>query len=760
MNNADHDLLRTTKHWWLGLLIAWTLLSALGLFRDIKQEKSEANQSARLEVRAHFNNALLYRHWSALHGGVYVTIDKYTQPNQYLEGLVAERDITTPLGKKLTLINPAYMTRQVFELAQRTNNVHSHLTSLNPLNPQNAADAWERSALQAFERGIQEVSERNNINGIAYMRLMQPLYVKQSCLHCHAQQGYKLGDIRGGISITSPMAAHLAMAQEHQDQLLFTHTILWLIGTIGIIFGMLVFLKRVRKNIDLQQQLLERSSALEQAGEAILITNARGRIQYVNQAFTQLTSYTQDEVINRRPIFLRAKNTDKELMRQMWWTILAGKVWQAEIKIACKNGKVLQMLTSIAPVYHQNDRHKNKACNFVGIFRDITREQDLEYRLRHMQKMESLGVLVGGIAHDFNNMLAGILGHMYLAKVHLDANSDSASAIQKAEELGFRASSMVSQLLTFARRDKVQMQILDIASFLKEALKLARVSVSEDILLESHIALTTPAYIYGDPTQLQQVLMNLLNNARDALQNCDNPRIDVKLDIRIPDAEFIKAYRLSAEHFVCLEVKDNGCGIDKKHKEDVFEPFYTSKPKGKGTGLGLAMVYGAIRAHGGVIALNSKIDNGTTFSIYLPLHEGDSMPVVTKEAKEIATGKHEFILLVDDDAQLRDSLRALLENFDYRVLEAKNGKQALEVYTKYKNNISVVMLDLIMPKMGGIDAAIALRQITPNLPLLFMSGYDRQESLQQAAAFDDALLLTKPFNIAQLSHHLRQLIEK
>lgn len=746
------------QRWLWELLLLWTVISGLGLFFDLRQESSEAEESARIEVRAHLNEHVQIREWAAIHGGVYVPVDQYTKANPYLEGLVVDRDITTPSGVQLTLINPAYLTRQLLEIGRR----HGHpfrvrLTSLRPINPANSADPWERNALASFEHGVEEISSVDLLNEQAYMRLMQPLTVKNACLQCHADQGYQVGDIRGGISVSVPMKPHFDVANEHKKHILVIHISIWLIGCLGIFIGMRRFLRRLHENAMLQTTLHKLSSALEQAGEAVLITDQHGYIEYANPAFEQLSAWSVADVLGRTPLMLRPRTKNHVQFRNMWQQINKGHSWQHEHTIRTKNGKILHTLVSVAPVY--DNKQLGKPCNFVGIIRDITHEHSLEANLRQMQKMESLGVLVGGIAHDFNNVLAGILGHLYLAKTSLEADSPSVNSLNKAEELGFRASSMISQLLAFARRDNVSMQRMDIAPFLNEAIKLASVSVPESVRLDSQVTLTTPISIFGDPTQLQQILMNLLNNARDALENVKNPRISIKLEPFTPNSFFLKKHSLSTDAFVLLTIQDNGTGITKQDQENIFEPFFTTKASDKGTGLGLSMVYGAIRTHGGVIEVESEVDHGTTFKVYLPaleLPRDEQKQAVERPLVE--QGQGECVLLVDDDAPLRESLAALLKSMNYNVVEAKDGKQAVSLFLQHQEEISLVMLDLVMPNMGGVETAKEIRSQRSELPMIFMTGYDRKQSWQKDEGFEHAVLLTKPFDIYQLSHCLRQLI--
>ena len=228
------------------LTVAWTVIVAASLMWNVHHQRQETLEVARTQAQAAFKKDLIYRRWNAGHGGVYVPVTEETQPNPYLSHM-PERDITTPSGKSLTLMNPAYMTRKVHELAAKQYNIPSHITSLKPIRPENAADPWETEALLAFERGETEVSSVQEMGDETYMRLMRPLFIEEGCLKCHATQGYKVGDIRGGISASIPMAPLWAIAQKHMLTLSLGHAMLWLLGMGGIGLGTRRLRQRVRR---------------------------------------------------------------------------------------------------------------------------------------------------------------------------------------------------------------------------------------------------------------------------------------------------------------------------------------------------------------------------------------------------------------------------------------------------------------------------------------------------------------------------------
>ncbi|TLS69009.1 response regulator [Mariprofundus erugo] len=398
----------------------------------------------------------------------------------------------------------------------------------------------------------------------------------------------------------------------------------------------------------------------------------------------------------------------------------------------------------------------------TGTVQDVTEHRQLEEQLLQSQKMEAIGTLVGGIAHDFNNMLAAIQGNVYLARQQLPNEAGRAAGkLDNIEKLSLRAGDMVQQLLTFARKDTVQMRPLPLNMFMKEAGKLARSTIPEDIDCTFDLCSETLT-VLGDATQLQQALMNLLNNACDALQGVRHPQIECSLQRWKSHAQFHRMHpEVSDELFARIRVADNGGGIASEHLEKIFEPFFTTKGVGKGTGLGLAMVYGAVSHHGGVIEVESKPGKGTAFHIYLPIY-GQRIDSHAEHAApaEVLPGKGEKILLVDDEQSVRSAVAGVLESLGYQVVTACDGEQAVAQFLQYRDEIGLAILDVVMPKMGGMEAARQIREMHAGLPIILATGYDREKALKTGERPERALFLSKPFSVEGLSVSLRSLLDE
>lgn len=385
--------------------------------------------------------------------------------------------------------------------------------------------------------------------------------------------------------------------------------------------------------------------------------------------------------------------------------------------------------------------------------------QESEELLLHAQKMEALGVLVGGIAHDFNNILASISCNVYLLQLKLKGDAELMGRVSMIDQARIQAGDTISQLLSFARKQQVELHNVPLAPFMKEAMKLAVVSIPENIRVEQDIC-SDELVIQGDLTQLQQMILNLTNNACQALEGAGAPEISIKLDAYTPDAVFKQRYThlKLAEKYAHLSVQDNGMGISHENQQRIFDPFFTTKEQGKGTGLGLAMVFGSIQTHGGIIHVDSNPDQGSTFHIYFPLQqraeEHDALPL----SQKIFRGQGEMILFADDGAPVREAMGKVLESMGYRTMLASNGSQAVALFQQHQDEISLSILDLVMPEMGGREAAEKIRSLNPSAAILFATGYDK---LKDSADFNEASsepMLRKPFDINELNRIIHQLL--
>lgn len=501
-------------------------------------------------------------------------------------------------------------------------------------------------------------------------------------------------------------------------------------------------------------RLQQLSRAVENMNESVLITDAAGTIQYVNSAFSRITGYTPREAVGQNPRILKSGKHPKAFYKAFWGRISSGKVWKGRMTDRRKDGSIYLAKVSVAPLLDA----EGNITHYVGVQEDVSDQQRMEAQLLQAQKMESLGTLVGGIAHDFNNMLAGMVGNLYMARKRARDMPEITEKLDRVERLSFRAADMIKQLLAFARKDMVQFKSIDLSPFIKEAFKLSRVAIPENIHCNADIG-GEPLLVECDATQVQQVLMNLLTNARDAVQGIDDPRIGLSLTRYEPDRKFTMDHpEATASAYAVLSVEDNGCGIPENLRDRIFEPFFTTKGVGQGSGLGLSMLFGAMKSHRGVIELQSEPDRGSIFKLYFPLSELTESAAYAETSNWAGHGEH--LLLADDEPIVRETISEMLRIDGFVVDVAADGQDAVELFSARPEAYDAVILDVVMPRMGGMDAAQRMREIRPDIPVIFATGYDRDHVLRGVEGMQDVASLSKPLHSNTLRQTLGELLEK
>ncbi|MBI5137997.1 MAG: PAS domain S-box protein [Nitrospirae bacterium] len=391
---------------------------------------------------------------------------------------------------------------------------------------------------------------------------------------------------------------------------------------------------------------------------------------------------------------------------------------------------------------------------------DITEQRRLEEEYRHARRMEALGTLVGGIAHDFNNILTSLQGSLHLARRRLGDNNAVLEKLDIAERLGQRAADMVAQLLAFSRQRKVALGLCDLTAVVRDAVTAARAGMPERIAIQGVLpeaALT----VRGDANLLQQVLVNLLFNARDALEGRARPVIAVTLGVIDATPALRRPHPdLPGGRLALIAVSDNGCGIPQDHMEKLFEPFFTTKEVGRGTGLGLAMCYGTVRAHGGVMEVDSREGEGTTFRVLLPLAAVAKAELPAPDPAQVPRAHPgETILLADDEELVRLTAREVLRDLGYEVLDAADGETACTLFDGDPGRVTLALVDVVMPRLGGVEAVRRMRARRPDLPVIFTTGFDRGSVLADAEAWQPVVVLSKPYPMARIGWQVRALID-
>jgi len=521
------------------------------------------------------------------------------------------------------------------------------------------------------------------------------------------------------------------------------------------------FIRDISVRKQAEAQLRKLSRAVEQAGESIVITDKDGMIEYVNTAFTSITGYPAEKAIGKTPRILKSGKQNTAFYKNVWDTILSGKVWQSKIINRKKDGTFYPVLLTISPI--RND--VGEITHFAASHADLTEHDEMQAKFEQAQKMEAVGTLVGGIAHNFNNILAGIAGNMYLLRSKLKDMPELEDKVRRVEKLSFEAADMIAELLAFARKGIVEKKNVDLSVFLREAYKLAAIALPSNIKVTQEFTRESLP-IHGDANQIQQVLLNVLNNARDAVADVNKPEIRVCLERFEADSTFIKGHQgldgktlRKGQAFARLSISDNGCGIPKEQLSEIFEPFFTTKEVGIGTGLGLAMSYGTVRDHGGVLDVESEVGKGTVFSMYLPLVQPRATAIKMADKKPVTCGGGETILLADDEQHVRETVAEVLATIGYKVLQAKDGREAMDIFKTNQEEIALTVLDVVMPHCGGIQLAEQIRVVNPDMPVIFMTGYDNEQVLGSSEQPRNSKILTKPVRFEALSHSIRQLLD-
>jgi PAS domain S-box-containing protein len=841
----------------------WTVLIGiiLGLLLRISTQKVKAIALNRAVDS--FQKDLVYRRWASERGGVYVPLDGKTAPNPYLSHL-SHRDITTTDGKRYTLVNPAYMTRMVHEMGAATYGLKGHITSLRPLRPENAPDAWERKALQAFEAGAREYTETTRQDGHPVLRYMGAFLVEQSCLACHGHQGYQVGEVRGGISVSVPLDSGAAVLGL-QDRPLILCLVLgfWVLGGAGL----LVWISHRQKTLDEQDRLIEALEVSSNRFESIqattpdglLFVDNLGFIRWANENYCRLSGYSREDLLGTSLSLVEGLDSDAVIRRRIA-RIHKGESQRFRTRHRTKDGRAIdlevtpaslppgdevlaffrditedlkaeqqlresearfRMVFESSPVpmfIHREGRFmlsNHAGAHMLGFgtpeelvgmdflhfvhpdFRELAagraeapipegtalplmeeclitlqgheiwaevlavsldllgqpaklvfaldvterRKSEAERRLlerevQHTQKLESLGSLAGGIAHDMNNVLGAILGLSSLLQMKHGQDPALAKALRTIEDAAARGRDLVKGLTDFARKGLNEIRSVDLNALVRQEVELLKHSTLQRFSFNLHLDAHLPT-ILGESSTLSSALMNLCVNAFDAM----------------PQGGTLDITTRSAGSVVTLSVQDTGEGIPADILPRITEPFFTTKAVGRGTGLGLAMVYGTVKAHGGTLDIQSEVGHGTCVTLTFPT--GSAQAATLSGAASEVTGPHKAlrILVVDDDALVRSVLPDMIEHLGHRVATASSAMEAIRRLMAGLE-VDLIILDHNMPGMTGADALPRILQLRPEARVLIATGFMDQDIKLLLLRFPSVQALMKPFSVPELQRML------
>jgi PAS domain S-box-containing protein len=501
-----------------------------------------------------------------------------------------------------------------------------------------------------------------------------------------------------------------------------------------------------------EAERLRLATAIEQADETVVITDAQGNITYVNPTFEAVTGYSRAEVMGVNPRVLKSGVQNDDFYRTLWATINGGKTWRGRLVNRKKDGSIYTEDATISPVRAPS----GEITSYVAVKRDISPTLALEAQLLHAQKMEAVGQLAGGVAHDFNNILSVILSYAEMMCDDLAPDGPLHGDAQEIKRAARRATDLTRQLLAFSRRQVLEAKVLNLNHVLSGMEKMLTRLLGADVAL----TILTAGYLWNvkvDPGQIEQILMNLAVNSRDAMPR--GGRLTIETANVELDADYAEAHHgVEPGAYVEIAVSDTGTGMDPETKSRIFEPFFTTKERGKGTGLGLATVFGIVRQSKGHIWVYSEPGQGTTFKIYFPRFGGPVATLSTRPEPPSSRG-NETVLLVEDDEQVRVLARNILRRNGYTVLEASNGGEALLICEQHTARIHLLLTDVVLPKMSGRQLAERLGPMLPHTKVLFMSGYTDDAVLLHGVLDSDVAFLQKPLTPASLARKVREVLD-
>ncbi len=744
------------------ILVCWTILIGLLLFWNLKNLRDTEILLAENDARISWEKDVLFRLWSAKHGGVYVPVSESTPPNPNLKD--PNRDVTIG-GRAYTLMNPAYITRQIYEMAKDRLSIQGHITSLNPIRPENIADPWEIKALQTFEKGKSEYKELVQINGKPFVRLMRPFITKPACLRCHAQQGYKVGDVRGGISINVPLDKYGTQYNSNAQTLWIAFLGIWFAGFFIISVMDWVIQGKISQLSQSERHASSILDNMDNVGFGMYIVDRNHKILHANSTMHKWFGTKSGQTCYR---IVHNETTPCERC-YLDAVILEGKTIHYNLE---SNGRSYDIVDT--PITLQDGTIAK-----MEIRTDITQQKQTESELRKARDIaESAAIaqsaFLANMSHDIRTPLNGIIGMLRLS-LKTDLTREQHQNLSSAKVSADFLLGLLNDILDISKIDADQLileehpfrlttLIEDVTSIFSYAIK--EKGLTFDVTLKENL----PKVIVGDSLRIRQIIINLLGNS---IKFTEQGNIQLTVQSHPVDQEHVT---------LCITVTDTGIGIDKKMQEKIFDSFSqadtsTTRQYG-GTGLGLAICRRLAEKMGGSVELSSIKGKGSRFTFSTQLKIGNAGELSDRKEDNFTAMKPRApltILLVEDNDLNRQVALMTLENSGHTIFEAKNGIEALEILAD--KDVDAILMDVQMPIMDGLMSARHIRSCeqgiipesehyadllirlhskikgtrTPIIALTAsaMSG-DRQQCV--AAGMDD--YLTKPFQPEQLENVL------
>ena len=506
-----------------------------------------------------------------------------------------------------------------------------------------------------------------------------------------------------------------------------------------------------RKAEEAYQKLVK---AIEQVEDVIIITNPEAEIQYVNPSFEKVTGFQCEDVIGENPRILQSGAHEDSLYEKMWQTLTSGETWSGKFINKKKDQSFINIESTITPIKNR----QGEIYNYIAVQRDVTKQVKMEQQLRQAQKMEAIGTLAGGIAHDFNNLLFAIQGYNSLSLKLLNESHPVCGHLQKLGQAADRAKDLVAQILTFSRQTDQKLKPIMMQPVVKEAMNLLRATIPTTIEVEQSIN-PNGALILGNVTHVHQIIINLATNAYQAMKETGG-LLTVSLNTIVVDPESDNGYQeLAPGNYAELIVSDTGHGMEQATLDRIFEPYFSTKEQGEGTGMGLSIIHGIVSAYNGRIMVESEKGKGTTFKVLIP--EIDTSKV--NEIKEIPLTDQKLqgsgnILVVDDDDQVSEVLKSMLEELGYHVEAYTCSETLLQVFEQDSNHWDALITDMTMPKMTGAVLASRILSIKPNFPVVLCTGYNDTIDESRAKKMGIREFILKPVSFNDLAITMKKVL--
>ncbi|MBF0406054.1 MAG: response regulator [Candidatus Riflebacteria bacterium] len=745
-----HGAFNTSRLWILAG-IGWVVVVALSLVWNWYQVNTVMKTLSESEARSAFEKDVVLRLWASAHGGVYVPPTEKSPPNPHLAN-IPERDITSTSGKKLTLINPAYMTRQVHELGKKEFGLIGHITSLKPIRPENKPDEWETSALLSFQKGDTQKTALENINGIPYFRFMRPLVTVESCLKCHVSQGYKVGDIRGGISVSVPMQKYFTLAKEQRMTLAFVHL---LIGTLGITG--LFTARRLLRNSEMKLRKSEEhlSATLRSISNGVIACDCEGSVLSLNHVAENLTGWSTIDASGKpvQEVFRIVNPQSRDVVENLVKRTLSEGLtieYSNSVLLIASNGAEYYVANSCAPI-------RDGAGQLIGavlVFHDITEQLEAAQELVKAKEAavaasKAKSEFLANMSHEIRTPLNGVIGFTDLLK-NTALSPMQAEYVSSANSSGHTLLNIINDILDFSKIEAGMMNLeilkTDIIELLEDSVNLIKYAAARkklEVLLNIDTAI--PRFAWFDPIRLKQILTNLLSNA---VKFTAAGEVELKVNYEVVDSEHGRFK---------FFIRDTGIGITEEQHNKLFKAFSqadsSTTRKFGGTGLGLIISQLIAKKMNSEIKIESIQGKGTTFYF-------DAVTEIEYGEKN-AHGVVQSIkrcFIIDDNESNRMILEHKLTSWGIYCLCSDNGLDAVRIIES-SGTFDVILCDYHMPDIDGLETIRMIRQYlkldADKQPIILLhSSIDNEELHRKCDELGVRFRLTKPVKSSELYTYL------